>query len=308
METKRNFFLHDAGAPAAGAGAATGPLTPVGDAAGGAGSAAGGGRAAGTLPAASAAAGQTKEAAPAAAPDKTKEAAPAAGRPRGTDYDRYQLSDAERAEADRLLDGFDRLDHTQRAALIRSGVEAERARQGAQPAGKTPPAEPAGEIEDPRDKEIRLLKEKDAERTRREGETAAMARAREQREQWQTEVVAELKDNAALAEFVEDPVDARALAAEAMGYVADNLGEHGNSRAKALKAWTNQVVKRLAKARGMGVTDFLESKVKARAAQTETGGGRPPAQTTTPPTPADLVSGKILEAVARTAGVDLNAG
>jgi len=302
MRPPTNQILRDAGAPAAGAASGGGPAALQPAAPAGVASAEAGG----------AAAEVTKAAAAPTAAEATKAAVAAAGvatgKPRAPDYDRYQLSDAERAEADKLLDGFDHLDAAQKAALIRSGVEAERARRDpTRKAAESPPAE-AAEGEDARDKEIRLLKEKDAERTRREGETAAMARVREQREQWQTEVVASLKENAALAEFAEDAADARAMAAEAMGYVADNLGEHGNSRAKALKAWESQLVKRLAKARGMGVTEFLESKTKARITQAETGGGRPPAQTTTPPTPADLASGKILEAAARTTGVDLNAG
>lgn len=211
-------------------------------------------------------------------------------------YDKYQLTDTERAEADKLNDYMDGLDHAQRAALLKRMIESQRPADKRTQRKEDAPDEP-DEPEDPRDRKLReqaerlerLEKRLQAEDARRD----TVAR----KGSWRTEVKAAIEAAPALAEQAQDAEALNDLAAEALGWVSDALqdGKFGGSRQAALTAWIEKQTARAARHAGQGVKEFVASKLAALKAQTETGGGRPPAEIQKTYTPADLEGGKILQ-------------
>lgn len=237
---------------------------------------------------------------------------------RNADFDKYKWDDNLRGVASQYLDHFAELDAAQQATLIELGLSAQRrAAEGNPPErgegakGRKAAVTPAADDDATgQSSEVKALEKQIAAQQAKLDELLGAKRREEaarqtaaQKNTWKAEVEAALKDVPALEKLMSSPARRRAMTAQALGYVAEYQEEHGGSRTKALKAFLKDMTELAADSAGVAVSEWLERKAADQGAASSDGEGRPPAQTSFKPAPANLESGQTLaRALAATGG------
>ncbi|MDD4888346.1 MAG: hypothetical protein PHU85_00315 [Phycisphaerae bacterium] len=226
---------------------------------------------------------------------------------RAAAYDQYGCTDAMRAQGERLAVKLDKMNPVERLEAT-ALWEAEVARRAAAAAdgadGKKKSAPAAEDVDD--DPVLTRLKAAEAKLERLEGAKANEDRAAleaKNKAAWQAEVKETLADAPAFAKLADDPKRLRSLSAQALGYVAEYIAEHGGSKKAALKAFIDERTELAAEAANQTVAEFVKRKTADRKATGERGGGRPPAETIVPSTAAELRSGAAKQKAAALLGI-----